>query len=154
MRSVRFGSMSCYALLIGALLGALAPGRADARARIELPDDGPVSVRAVIQKTVVHPGDQVAVAVVMDHQAGFHSWPAQDVLPPDVASVVESLRTHFGIGDPRPSWIGSVAGVQYPEPHKGRVADPNGGSPIEVPLYSGTAIGYILITVAMDAPVG
>src|SRR5690349_4800140 len=42
-----------------------------------------VSVRAVVQKSPAHPGESLVIAVVMDHQPGFHTWPAQDVLPAD-----------------------------------------------------------------------
>lgn len=154
MRSARFGSSRVRVFWTVAVLAlwALPAAVSSARAQVENPGGGAVSVRAVFQKSVVHPGDPVALAVVMDHQTGFHSWPAQDVLPPEVASF--AIRTQIGVALPLPAWVEKFDGVQYPEPHPAKVANPSGAGTIDAPLYSGRAIGYVRIVIAPNAPPG
>ncbi len=119
------------------------------------PDQGDagatVTVRAEPQKRIVRPGDQIAIAVVMDHAQGWHTWPAQDVLPPDIAEF--AIRTKLEVAA-LPAWVDRVDGIQYPKPKPDKVANPNGGPPIEVPLYSHSAKGYIRIVVSPSAKLG
>ncbi len=115
-----------------------------------------VTVRAVPLWTQVYPGDQLPVAVVFQHQDGWHTWPAKtnpEVLPPEIAEF--AIRTEIRPADATPpAWLQRVGPTQYPVPHPGLVANPEGGKPVEVPLYSGTAIAYVPVSVSASAPAG
>ncbi|HYE03267.1 MAG TPA: cytochrome c biogenesis protein CcdA [Phycisphaerales bacterium] len=118
--------------------------------------DGPppaVRLEAVPQRSEVRPGDQIAVAVILDHQEGFHTWPVQDVLPPGVRAAVADNVTKIVV-EPKPAWVGGIGLVQWPEPHPARVMDPESGDAIEVPTYGGRAVAYIPVMVSTSAPPG
>lgn len=131
---------------------ALAFAAAFARVQPAPALSGHVDLRAVPQRTVIRPGDQAAIAVVLEHQPGWHSWPQAGVpLPPDVDEFAQ--RTAITVPAP-PSWVASVDGVQYPPTHPALVANPSGGPPIEVPTYSDRAVAFVRILVSPQAPDG
>lgn len=113
-----------------------------------------VQVEFHANKASVHPGDNFVVAVVLNHAAGWHSWPslAQDVLPKEIAEFV--IRTEAGVAGAIPAWVRAIGAPQWPEPHNAPVANPLGGKPIEVKTYQGRAIVYLPILVAPDAASG
>ena len=103
-----------------------------------------VSVRAVLPRTPVYTGEQFPIAVVIEHARGFHSWPQQDVLPPEVAEFAIRTRVDASVGD---GLKATLADVQYPEPHPAAVASPTGEGTIQVPCYSDTAVAFVPVTV-------
>lgn len=113
---------------------------------------GPVRVEAVPMYSTVAPGDQLAIAVVLDHAEGYHTWPGQEVLPAEIARF--ALRTEIevvGAGE----WVGVVGPVQWPEPKPAAVPDPSGtGGTVSAPVYSGRAIAYVPVVVAAEASPG
>lgn len=113
-----------------------------------------VGVRAVPRTPSVAQGGQLVIAVEMDLGTKYHAWPAAEVSLP--AHIDEfAIRTEVRLTDTVPAWIGSVDGVQYPQAHSGKVADPTGEKPtIEVPLYSGKATTFVRLIVADAAPLG
>ncbi|HVX89385.1 MAG TPA: hypothetical protein VG940_10690, partial [Gemmatimonadales bacterium] len=143
--------------------------------------EDPVKIRAVPQYPEVEQGAKLVIAVEMAHIPKHHSWPAAEVkLPASVADF--AIRTEIGppIDDDKteaaqkaardakkpdaevdaihvyklPSWL-RLDGVQYPEVHTEKVADPGGGTTkLDVPVYLGKAIAYIRYVVAPDAPLG
>lgn len=145
-------------------------------------DDGPVAVRALPQHRAVEQGGRLVIAVEMDHQPHFHSWPAKEVKLP--ANIDEfAIRTEVGPQTDEkateaakeaaakakkpdaeveairvyalPSWVRRFDGVQYPPTKDGKVADPTGMSPtITLPLYEGKAVSYLRFEIAPDAPLG
>lgn len=132
-------------LALLALLGLSAPARAQ-------PDETPaVMVTAKASKTTVAPGDQVVVAVVLDHAEGFHSWPHQPVVPKGSAFKVEdaiatTVAPAKGGVDPR--LVVHEAYTQWPEAHTVRTAG------MMVPAYSGHAVAFLPITISADAKPG
>lgn len=111
----------------------------------------PVSVRAVPEKSVVRPGGLLAIAIVLDHSPGWHSWPAKAVtLPPDIAEI--AIRTTIAVD--APAHLLQASAIQWPEPHPGKVPDPNTGNPISVPVYSGSAIAFATVRIADNATAG
>ncbi|MBC7834482.1 MAG: thioredoxin family protein [Phycisphaerales bacterium] len=114
----------------------------------------PVVVTGIAQKNIVRPGDQIAIAIVLDHLDGFHTWPNQDVLPSTLAAIVEVNKTRMALPETKPGWIDRFGAIQWPEPHAARVADPDTGNPIDVPTYGGRAIAYIPITISASAAAG
>ncbi len=113
----------------------------------------PVTVRIVPQKEAVRPGEQFAIAVVLQHAVGFHTWPAAEVeLPPAIADF--AIRTEIKVAD-KPAWVEKIDGYQFPVAHPGKVPDPTGDKPtIDSPLYSDTAVTFIRVQVAQNAPAG
>ena len=111
-----------------------------------------VRVSGRLDRTTVRANDQIAVAVVLDHLPGWHTWPSaeQDVLPADVAEF--AIRTSIEIE--AADWIGTIGPVQWPEPHEVGVADPMGGPAIKVMTYSGRAVAYVPLVVGGSAPLG
>jgi hypothetical protein len=73
-----------------ALLGSLAVilGAPDTARAVQVPGGADsVKVRAAAEPAVAHPGGEVSIAVVLEHAAGFHSWPHEPVVPPEFAAV-------------------------------------------------------------------
>ncbi len=110
-----------------------------------------VRVRAVVLRTPAYAGEQFPVAVVIDHAEGFHTWPQQDVLPPDVAEF--AIRTQI-TATASPTLQATVHDVQYPQPHPAPVASPTGKGTIDVPSYSGVAVAFVPVTLGPDAASG
>ena len=54
-----------------------------------------VKASATAQLGQVRPGDRLAIAVVLDHEPGFHSWPdrAQLVVPPELGEDFPAIAT-------------------------------------------------------------
>ena len=134
-----------FVLAAAAILGLAAPVTAQ-------PD--PVAVLAAVSADGVGPGGRLMVAVVLDHEPHFHTWPAaaQDVLPPDIAGF--AVRTTIDLAE-APAWAAAVGDVQWPDPSPAPV--PNlvtGEGTMEVPTYQGRAVAFIPILVAKDAPEG
>lgn len=103
---------------------------------------GGVTVSVVPERTQVSPGGRVAIAVVLDHAEGYHTWPSaeQDVLPPDIAEFAIRTSIAATVDPPGAARIGKV---QWPDPHPGLVPNIAGGPPVEVPLYHGRSVAYI-----------
>lgn len=162
------------AAAIAFLTGAPAPAAPEG-------EDTPVTVRAVPQHPAVEQGGKLVIAVEMNHQPHFHTWPAKEVKLPDNIDEF-AIRTEVGpqidekatdaakdvatkakkpeaeVAATRvyalPSWA-RFDGTQYPATKTGKVADPTGASPtISLPLYEGKAVSYIRIEIKPDAPIG
>lgn len=108
-----------------------------------------VTVRSVPQKSTVQPGDRFAIAVVFDHAPGFHTWPHEPVLPPDLADFVPWV-TDITI-ESRPDGV-LIYPIQWPEPHAVTVRYT--GAPTDLLSYEGRAIAYIPVAVAPTAAEG
>ncbi|MFM9958838.1 MAG: protein-disulfide reductase DsbD family protein [Phycisphaerales bacterium] len=121
-------------------------------------EDSPVRVSAFAQRTWVTPDGDILLAVVIDHQNKFHTWPAApaegetDLLPKDIAEF--AIRTRVTLAE-QPAWVSAVGTTQYPVPHPAKVADPSGqSSGLTVPCYSDRAVAFIPLVVKPDAPLG
>lgn len=114
-----------------------------------------VTVRVVPEKSVVRPGDQIAVAVVIEHTNGFHTWPEASVsLPADVEESAGQNRTKLSVPNV-PAWVQRIDGIQWPKAHLGKVNNPSTGvGTIEVPLYSDQAVAFLRVVVSPDAQPG
>lgn len=142
------------ALALAALTALAAPARL---ARAQPGGESPgVTVRLLPQKDAVRPGDQIALAVVMEHEAGFHSWPvASDVvIPPEFTAVLgpgfEPIPTEFEVTE-RPDGA-AVWPVQPPALTTVEVLYT--GSPVALPSYAGRAVAYVPVQIPPDAPAG
>lgn len=135
-------------LLAAVLIAILLPLAAAAQPE----DSTAVKTRTLPQHTSAPQGGRLVIAVELDHAESYHTWPSIETkLPDDVDAL--AIRTEFTLLN-APAWA-TLDGIQYPPTHPDKVANPDGsGIPLEVPLYSGRAIGYLRINLAPDAPLG
>ncbi|MBX3363795.1 MAG: thioredoxin family protein [Phycisphaeraceae bacterium] len=113
-------------------------------------DQDPVSVSAYTRFTHVARGEDLAVAVIIDHAEHFHTWPNKPVVPPELAGLFPyATEIEFS---PLPTGV-SLAGVlQWPEPKPVPMLGPKGM--VDVLSYAGTAIVYFTLRIDDDAPLG
>ena len=114
--------------------------------------DSPVTTSAAASRAQVLPGGQFAIAVVLDHAEGYHSWPAkaQHALPPAIAEF--AINTEIV---PEPAAGLTFGPVQWPELHDSRVADPSGESAtITLKTFSGKAVAYVPVVIGADVAPG
>jgi thiol:disulfide interchange protein DsbD len=138
-----------------ALLATLALALGPTPAAHARADDDAVKVRALAEHPKAEQGGRLLLAVEMVFAEKYHAWPAAEVELP--ASVNEfAIRTEIGLAEGAPSWA-AAGTTRYPKAKPAKVPDPSGTSPtgsIEVPCYAGTALSFIPITIAPDAPLG
>ncbi len=124
-----------------------------ARPGSAFPSDEPAAtLRVEAARTSVSPGDQLALAVVMDFREGWHAWPSadQDVLPDGFDF---AIRTTVELAEV-PDWLEGAGRPQWPEPHPAPVADPMGGGVVEVMTYSGESVVYLPLLISSSAEPG
>lgn len=111
-----------------------------------------VSVRAVAQKSIVRPGDQLAIAVAIEHGPGFHTWPnaVQVVVPAEFGTGFEPIPTAIEVVA-APAALG-VHPIVWPAPVD--VPANYTGTPVNLPSFAGTAVAYVPVQVAPDAAAG
>ncbi len=142
-------------LWITAVLAWLAPAAAGQDGfGFGFQDDAPAVTTSIAgSQTAVAPGGQMAVAIVLDHAEGYHSWPAAelDVLPPEIA---EFAVTTSVVANSVPDWV-TLGPVQWPTPHLAPVPDVTGNAEIvEVLTFDGRSVIYVPVRISDDAPVG
>lgn len=100
-------------------------------------------------KSAVVPGDQLAVAVVLDHLPGWHSHTNDPVLTPGMKSTgFQAIPTMIEIT----SISGATAGpIQWPKIHHAMVDLTGSGTPESYGVFSERAIAYIPLVVDPDA---
>ncbi len=102
------------------------------------------AARAVAQKSVVRPGDTIAIAVVLKHGKGFHSWPNKPVIPKELGGDFTAIPTTIEVpGLPAGA---RVVGIQWPPPRAVKVNFT--GAPIDLMSYPGQMVAYV--AVALD----
>src|SRR5215475_13642777 len=83
----------------------------------------PVTLRIVPERSSLAPGETFKIAVVLDHEEGYHSWPNKEIpLGKDLDAFLHEydLRTQVLV-DPTPGL--ELVGVQWPQAVPGKVAD-------------------------------
>lgn len=113
------------------------------------PPEGALEIRAVAARPTVRPGDQVVIAVVLEHRAGFHTWPNRPVVPPEFAGVVP-IATTITVGT-LPAGA-ELRAMQWPRPDTVTVFYT--GTPVPLLSYIGRAIAYVPIQLAPSSPTG
>ena len=139
--SLIWGALACG---VPAFLGTAAavcaqvPGGADS-----------VKVRGHADPATVQPGEALSVIVVLDHVAGFHTWPHDPVVPPEfeglipIATSVEASTLPEGVG---------VEKIYWPEPVTVTVHYIR--DPVELLAYAGEAVVRMVVRTAADTPDG
>lgn len=117
------------------------------------PEANAVKTRSVSQFDAVKAGETIVIAIVLDHQDGYHTYPNPGVaLPPAVDEF--ATRTTVDWKD-EPSWAKRIGPVQWPKAKPGKIADPTGESAsVTVPLFSDRAVIYVPVLIAPDAAPG
>ena len=108
-----------------------------------------MKIRAVPAKSIVRPGDQIPIAVVLQHAAGFHSWPNVPVVPPQLGDVVPIPTTIDIIAVPAGT---EVQEIQWPRPAPVTVRYTR--RPVELLSYIDTAVAYVPLQLDQYQPLG
>ena len=124
------------------------------------PGDGApqVTIRVLPQKDAARPGDQLALAVVLDHDVGLHSWPIRRdlVVPPEFTAVLGEtfidsvIPTEFEVvtkPDSATFWP-----VQAPVTRTVDVYYT--GSQVPLQVYAGRAIAFLPLQIDPGAAAG
>jgi len=134
------------------LLGWLAVtlGAPEAARALQVPGGADsVKVWVAAEPVVAHPGDEVSVAVALEHAPGFHSWPHEPVVPPQFAAVNPIATTIEVISLPEGVM---VEGVEWPEAVPVVVRYTR--RPVELQSYANTAVAHVRLRLSGDAPLG
>lgn len=110
--------------------------------------ESPVTISAQLSEQTVVPGATLVIAVILDHDEGFHTWPNEPIIPDELADFPATATT---ITPKLPDGL-SAGPVQWPDTHAVTVRFL--GPPIDLVTYDGKAVAYIPIRVAQDAPLG
>jgi thiol:disulfide interchange protein DsbD len=108
-----------------------------------------VSVRAVAARSTVRPGDQVPLAVVIEHEEGFHTWPNSPIVPPQFDAFVPIPTTIEAVSLPPGARLGEV---QWPpvEPVTVEYTD----APVDLLSYVGTSVAFLPLQLDPEQPIG
>jgi thiol:disulfide interchange protein DsbD len=143
-------SAAFTAVLFALLLAPAQP----AAAQIGFGAPTTVSVRAQAQQTEARPGDSFAIAVVLDHEPGFHTWPdrAQLVIPEELGSDFPAIDTAVEVS--AVSGGLQVGAVQYPATSEVPVDYFLTGNSTMLVSFTGQAVAYLPVSAAADASPG
>lgn len=136
--------MSKAASLLLLILLAFLPGRALA----QFGSSAKVGVSAIPQREQVSPGDQFAIAVLLDHARGWHTQTNSPNVPDELKDV-DLVTTQISVGAPAGVKIGPI---QWPRPEKATVGFI--GKPIELEVFAGKAVAFVPVQVGADVPPG
>jgi len=117
-------------------------------------EDPPVAISVTPSASQVRAGDQLVLAVVLDHGPGMHTWPSaeQDALPAEIASF--AVHTEVNLVRP-PDWVAAIGPVQWPATRPATMPDlTTGEGTVEIPTFQGRAIAYVPVLVAPRAEPG
>jgi thiol:disulfide interchange protein len=110
-------------------------------------DSDRVRVRAQADRQGVRPGDQFVIAVVFDHEPGWHIHTNEPNIPPSWRGFV-AIPT---VINARPS-AGAITGpVQWPKPHEILVDLAGTGKPEPYAVFEGRAVAYVPVQVDANA---
>ncbi len=133
------------AVVLGGLPSAAQPRRSDSSSKVR--------VSAVAAAAQVTPGGDVPVAIIFDHEPGWHIHTNDPQVPPELGEAEYYIKTEIEIDE---TDAGSLRArldhIQWPEPETIDVAFL--GVPVRYAVFSGKAIAYLPVTVPEDAPLG
>jgi len=116
----------------------------------------PVTVTGEVNAAQVRPGDQIAIAVVIEYAPEFHSWPAEvqaDKVEKKWRDFIAEYDTWTAISTGSPDGF-QIGPVQWPDLHSARAPDPITFEPADTLALSGRAVVYVPVLVAPDATLG
>lgn len=126
---------------MAAIVGLWLPARAEAQPQV-------VDVTASPMRSTVAPGDTLAIAVVLDHQKGWHTNPHEPIVPKSWQGLFDPIATEISL---KPHEGVTLRDVQFPPTHTIAVDLVGSGKPESYPVYEGKAVAYVPIEIAKDA---
>jgi thiol:disulfide interchange protein DsbD len=112
-----------------------------------------VTLTVEAQRKQVTPGQDTAIAVVFNHNDGWHIHTNAPVVPPELGEASDFIATAIVIDAPADGSLKPLADwIQWPESHDVEVAF--GGTPVLYGVWEGKAVAYVPIHVSNDAPLG
>ncbi len=107
-----------------------------------------VDVSVTPMRSEVTPGDQLAIAVVLDHKNGWHTNPDKPVVPKSWQGLFDPIPT--AITFKAPGGV-TVRETQFPPTHTISVDLVGSGKPEPYAVFEGNAVVYVPIEIAKDA---
>ncbi|MBL4591368.1 MAG: thioredoxin family protein [Phycisphaerales bacterium] len=109
-----------------------------------------VEVSAEASTTSAAPGDHLTIAVVLDHDEGYHSHTHDPVIPEEMGDFFAIPTTiKFSEND-----AFTTGQIQWPEEHSVAVDFGFENGPVDYKVYSEKAIAYVPLQISDDAPEG
>ncbi|MCA9302923.1 MAG: thioredoxin family protein [Phycisphaerales bacterium] len=109
-----------------------------------------VQIDAALSTQTVAPGDRLAIAVVFDHDEGYHAH-THDPQIPKAMGDFPAIPTTITLAD---NPLLTLGRIQWPEEHTVAVDFGFENGPVDYNVYSGRAIAYVPVLVSPDAPEG
>ncbi|MGH7242073.1 MAG: cytochrome c biogenesis protein CcdA [Phycisphaerales bacterium] len=134
--------------LLGILLAALLTTAFSTPAIAQFGSSTKVTVTASAQRTQVAPGEQFAIAVILDHAKGWHTQTNEPV-PPAELKDLNLEPTVIQLVAPKEMKIGPI---QWPKPTRVKVGFV--GKPVEMEFFVGKAVAFVPVQLSADFPVG
>ena len=107
-----------------------------------------VTITAVAQRTQVAPGEQFAIAVILDHAKGWHTQTNDPVLPDELKDL-DLIATQITVTTPKGAKIGPI---QWPKPVPTTVGYT--GKPVQMEFFAGKAVAFVPVQLGADFPLG
>ncbi|MBY0114130.1 MAG: thioredoxin family protein [Phycisphaerales bacterium] len=107
-----------------------------------------VKVSLQSQKSVAAPGDQFALAVILDHAKGWHTQ-TQNPKVPEALKDLAPLATVIKIDGPKGTKVGPI---QWP--HAELIEVGFFGDPVKMEFFAGKAVAFVPVQIAPDAAIG
>jgi len=112
-----------------------------------------VDVRVVQQRTQVAPGQDTAIAVIFDHNPGWHIHTNAPVVPEELGDADSYIATQIIIDVPENGVLKTfMDNIQWPETHEVEVGFL--GTPVLYGVWEKKAVAFVPIRIAADAPLG
>jgi thiol:disulfide interchange protein DsbD len=108
-----------------------------------------VKVRAYAEPATVRPGETLSIVVVLDHAAGFHTWPHEPVVPPEFEGLMPIATSVQASSLPEGA---AVDVIRWPEPATVTVHYIR--DPVELLVYAGEAVVRLDVRFATGTPDG
>lgn len=109
-----------------------------------------VRIDAALSASSAAPGDRIAIAVVFDHDDGYHAHTHDPQIPEEMGGF-NAIPTTIKLADNEHITLGRI---QWPEEHTVAVDFGFANGPVDYNVYSGRAIAYVPILISPDAPEG
>ena len=130
-----------------------APGLNKPAAPVHHDSRDQVQVTVEAQRKQVTAGQDTAIAVVFNHNPGWHIHTNDPVVPPELGDPSDYIATEIIVDVPTDGALQPLSDwIQWPEPHDVEVAFV--GTPVVYGVWEGKAVAFIPIHVANDAPLG
>lgn len=114
-----------------------------------------VHVTATAQRTVAAPGQDIAIAVVFDHDEHWHIHTNDPQVPPQLGEASDYIKTQITAPPDQQiphTFTAHTGFIQWPKPVTVKV-DFTGES-VDYAVFAGKAVAYVPVTINPDTPLG